>query len=132
MTIIHSDQLIKGYPPFHKVYNTQHKLSFTSTFTRHVNAANLDNIDALTLMKIHSLSSHDKTIWNSVYNDEYDGLCDLSAWTSISEYEYKRLRPTLGSSLPTMAISTIKYDENGSPQRAEWYIVTLGHIDPHA
>ena len=30
-----------------------------------------------------------------------------------------------------MAISTIKYDENGALKRAKWRIVTLGNLDPH-
>ena len=33
--------------------------------------------------------------------------------------------------MPTIAISTITYDENGTPP-AKWRIVTLGNLDPHA
>eukprot|EP00957_Ditylum_brightwellii_P028868 2180955-Ditylum_brightwellii.AAC.1 len=30
-----------------------------------------------------------------------------------------------------MAISTIKYDQDGSPKRVKWRIVALGNLDPH-
>ena len=33
--------------------------------------------------------------------------------------------------MPTMAISTIKYDGNGNPDRAKYRIVALGNLDPH-
>ena len=45
--------------------------------------------------------------------------------------EYNRIHPTVGAALPTMAISTTKYDENGNPSRAKWQIVALGNLDPH-
>ena len=37
----------------------------------------------------------------------------------------------LGPTLPTMAISTIKRDENGIPTRAKYRICVLGNLDPH-
>eukprot|EP00957_Ditylum_brightwellii_P102820 7835578-Ditylum_brightwellii.AAC.1 len=30
-----------------------------------------------------------------------------------------------------MAISTIKYDQDGKPKRVKWLIVALGNLDPH-
>jgi hypothetical protein len=33
--------------------------------------------------------------------------------------------------LPTMAIATIKYDENNKPKRAKYRIVVLGNLDYH-
>ena len=46
--------------------------------------------------------------------------------------EYDRFRPTVGSALPTMAISTIKYIEDGKLTHAKWRIVALGNLDPHS
>jgi hypothetical protein len=34
--------------------------------------------------------------------------------------------------MPTMAISTIKYDGDGNPSRAKYRIVALGNLDPHS
>ena len=33
--------------------------------------------------------------------------------------------------MPTMAISLIKYDQNGKPDRAKYRIVALGNLDPN-
>ena len=41
------------------------------------------------------------------------------------------MKHKVGKALPTMAISTIKYDENGKPKRAKYRIVALGNLDPH-
>eukprot|EP00957_Ditylum_brightwellii_P203266 15333936-Ditylum_brightwellii.AAC.1 len=30
-----------------------------------------------------------------------------------------------------MAISTIKYDQDGKPKQVKWCIVALGNLDPH-
>ena len=49
----------------------------------------------------------------------------------ISEDEYKALRPAVGNALPTMAISKVKTDENGKPNRAKYCIVVLSNLDPH-
>ena len=78
-----------------------------------------------------SLENADKKIWAKAYDEEFDGLADLPAWTVISEAQYRKLRPTVGNALPTMAISTVKYNENGLPKRAKWRIVALGNLDPH-
>ena len=36
-----------------------------------------------------------------------------------------------GRLMPTVAISTIKFDGDGKPDRAKYRIVVLGHLDPH-
>ena len=35
----------------------------------------------------------------------------------------------VGNALPTMAIATTKYDENGTPKQTKWRIVALGNFD---
>ena len=73
----------------------------------------------------------DREIWQAPYKEEYDGLKDLPAWIEISETDYKNMKSTYKNILPTMAISTIKYDEHGQPKRAKYRIVALGNLDPH-
>ena len=41
------------------------------------------------------------------------------------------MRHLIGAALPTMALSTIKKDENGQPKRCKYRIVVLGHLDNH-
>ena len=129
---IKSGQLTQGHPPFHTIFNLIRQQKFEQSVARHVSAANLQHMDAPTLMKMSSLQNHDKDIWKEAYDEEYYGLYNLPAWTSISESEYQKIRHIVGSALPTMALSTIKYDENGKPKRAKWRIVALGNLDPHA
>jgi hypothetical protein len=55
------------------------------------------------------LSSGDKIIWDTAYDEEYDSLNSLLTWDVISESQFKHL--TQGANaLPSMAIATIKYD----------------------
>ena len=56
---------------------------------------------------------------------------NLDTWEVITEDEYKALLPLCGKALPTMAISTIKKDGDGNPDRAKYRIVALGNLDPH-
>ena len=55
--------------------------------------------------------------------------------TKVQEYtlkkEYQALHPIVGKTIPTMAISTIKQDENRAPSRAKYRIVVLGYFDQH-
>ena len=46
-----------------------------------------------------------------------------------TEEEYQTLCPLHGNALPSMAIATIKRDENGKPKRAKYRIVALGNLD---
>ena len=60
------------------------------------------------------------------------GLHEVTeTWEYITENEYKALRPIVGNALPTMAISKVKTDEDGKPERAKYCIVVLGNLDPH-
>ena len=75
-----------------------------------MSAANLQKIDAPTLLQMHTLSPSNQRTWKGGYDEEYYGLKNLPAWITISQAEYDRIRPIVGTALPTMAISTIKYD----------------------
>ena len=61
-------------------------------------------------------------------NDYYE-LTTLPSWITISEEDYKPMKHKVGHPLPTMAISTIKYDKDGNPKRAKYRIAVLGHLD---
>ena len=49
----------------------------------------------------------------------------------ISDEQYKALKPKVDKALPTMAISAIKFDEDGNTKRAKYCIVVLGTLDPN-
>ena len=68
---------------------------------------------------------------DKAYAEEYNGLINLDVFDFITEKEYNNLKHVLGQTLPSMAISTIKHDENGHPIRAKYRIVALGNLDHH-
>jgi len=72
----------------------------------------------------------DKSVWDAAYNEEYDGLVSLPTWEVISEDRYRELSKGKHA-LPTMAIATIKYDQNNKPKRAKYRLVVLGNLDYH-
>ena len=66
---------------------------------------------------MNCISPSDKLIRNKGYNEEYCGLEELPAWSTISEVEYQHICHVVDNALPTMALSIIKYDENGKLSR---------------
>jgi hypothetical protein len=88
-------------------------------------------MEAPTLLKHHKLHPDDKKTWDEAYCQEYQGLVDIDTWEMISEEDYQNMKHIVGTLLPTMAISTIKYDGNGKPVRAKYRIVALGNLAPH-
>ena len=96
-----------------------------------ISAKDLENLTEPLLSEHNKLSPNDKIIWDAAYGEEIEGLINLPCWRTITESEYHKLRPMIGNAIPTMAISTIKYDENGLPKRAKYRIVALGNLDPH-
>ena len=87
----------------------------------HVHASSLDSTVPPPSQCHHSkLSQNDKIIWDRAYLHEYLGLSeDTQTWKYVTEKEYQVLRPLVGNALPSMAVSTIKYDEQGNPKRAK-------------
>jgi hypothetical protein len=65
------------------------------------------------------MSSTDKSIWDQAYDEEYDGLTSIPTWDIISENQFKILSKGV-KPLPSMAIATIKYDENNKLKRAKY------------
>ena len=71
-------------------------------------------------------------MWDKAYFEEYLGLNDTTkTWEYILEKQYQAFHPIVGNALPTMDISTIKWDEHGAPCRAKYHIVVLGNLDQH-
>ena len=132
-SMIEKFQLYEGHKRFDKIREDHDKIKFHQSVARHVSAAGLDNMSPPTLSKHSQMTDNDKTIWDAAYREEYTGLHEQQqAWSYITEAEYKILCKTFDPSiLPTMAISTIKYDEHGKPKRAKYRIVALGNLDPH-
>eukprot|EP00957_Ditylum_brightwellii_P158474 12062567-Ditylum_brightwellii.AAC.1 len=77
------------------------------------------------------LCNYDQSLWKSAYDKEYYGLQDLPAWSVINETIYQKSKSIVGAALHSMAISTIKHDQDGHPKRFKWWIVALGNLDPH-
>jgi hypothetical protein len=98
---------------------------------RRVSAAGLDSLIEPKLHQHKSLSENDKIIWDKSYLEEYLGLHETTnTWEYITDEQYQLLRPIIGNALPSMAISKIKPDEKGNPDRAKYRIVVLGNLDP--
>ena len=101
-------------------------------FANRVSAKNLTSLHEPKLHEHSKLSTTDKAIWDQSYLEEYMGLHqDTQTWEYITEAEYQDLKKVIGRVLPTMALSKIKKDENGNPDRAKYRIVVLGNLDPH-
>ena len=86
---------------------------------------------APSLLRHYQLHPQDRKTWDDAYNEEYDGLEKLETWEVITEADYLRMQHQTGTALPTMALSTIKKDENGQPKRCKYQIVVLGNLDNH-
>ena len=96
---------------------------------RHVSAANLRSLDPPTLINHNKLHPADRKIWDQAYEEEYEGLQQLPTWVSLDQHEFDKITHTVSGILPTMAISTIKYNADGHPTRAKYCIVALGNMD---
>lgn len=107
--MIKSSQITKGHLPFYCIFNVRQQSRFEHIVAKHISAASLKHVDVLTLLNMQRINDNAKKIWKDNYEVQY-GLNDLPAWTTISEVEYQIIRHIIGHVLPTMAISTVKYD----------------------
>ena len=135
--MIHNKKLFEGWAHrFSKITQERRQVAMANVVAhnihaKHISAQNLSSLDAPTLTQHIKMKPGDKEIWDAAYAEEYNGLTNLPAWETISEAEYKKIKHLTGDLLPTMAISTVKVDENGKPKRAKYRIVALGNLDPH-
>jgi len=130
-TLISTFQLFPGHQPFKRVHQARASYQLGRIVARHVSATSLTTNKAPTLLQHAKMNPNDKQVWDSAYAEEYLGLKNLPAWITITESEYQQNKYKYGTLLPTMAISTIKYNEVGLPKRAKYRIVALGNLDPH-
>jgi hypothetical protein len=129
--LLDTGQLFKGHAKFKNVYDARNQLSLRDCILRHVSAHGLKSLLAPLSLKHHAkLNSDDKLIWDAAYDEEYDGLVSIPTWDIITEEQFRRLSKGKRA-LPTMAIATIKYDENNRPKRAKYRLVVLGNLDYH-
>jgi len=128
-SLLDSGQLFQGHKEFHKVYQARNQSQLQDCILRHVSAHGLRSLIAPSLLcQITKMHCNDQVIWNEAYNEEYDDLVSIPTWGVLSESQFKLLSKG-AKPLPSMAISTIKYDENNRPNRAKYRIVVLGNLD---
>jgi hypothetical protein len=101
---------------------------------RHVSATGLKNphnapasVDAAV-----NPDNPDHLIWTASYDEEYEGLDEQNTFEIIDERQYKQILSKHGKAaeaIPSMAIFTVKPDEDGNPVRAKSRIVVLGNLE---
>ena len=129
--LLDSGQLFRGHAKFHRVYQTRNQLQLHTCVLRHVSAHGLTQLVAPTSLKhLNKLPDSDQIVWNSAYDEEFDGLSSIPTWEVITEEQFRKLNKSV-KPLPSMAIATIKYDEHNRPKRAKYRIVILGNQDYH-
>ena len=128
---IMNGSLYKGHVSIQQVLLNKSSKTLSKIIANHVSAKGLESHDVPTLLSHKNMSPNDRKIWDAAYAEEYFGLHDLPAWTTLTEAEYQQNKTEYKTILPTMAISTIKHDEFGRPKRAKYRIVALGNLDPH-
>jgi hypothetical protein len=136
-SMVHNKKLFNGWKTKSFVINARQTRATSNVIShlikcRKVTAANLHSMHAPTLLSHSKLHPNDKVTWDAAYLSEYNGLVNIDTWETITESEYQSMKHLYKGILPTMAISTIKYDGNGKPNRAKYRIVALGNLDPHS
>jgi hypothetical protein len=130
-TLLENANLFRGYAKFKRVYQARSQVQLKTCVLRHVSAHGLTSLLAPSSLKqLSKLNSHDQSIWQAAYDEEYDGLSSLPTWEVLTEDQFKQMSKGL-KPLPTTAIATIKYDEHNRPKRAKYRLVVLGNHDPH-
>jgi len=110
--LLDSGQLFRGHAKFHRVYQTRNQLQLRTCVLRHVSAYGLTQLVAPTSLKhLNKLPDSDQIVWNSAYDEEFDGLSSIPTWEVITEEQFRKLNKSV-KPLPSMAIATIKYDEH--------------------
>ncbi len=90
--LMDTGQLFKGHAKSPNVYTTRSQISLKDSVLRHVSAHGLHSIIAPLSLKHHTkMCESDKAIWDSAYDEEYDGLMSLPSWEVVSEQEYLSL-----------------------------------------
>jgi len=133
--LLDTGQLFRGHTKFKNVYNARNQVVLQDCVLRHILAYGFKSLIPPTSPKQHTkLDPNDKAVWDSTYDEEYDGLSSLPTWEVVSEGTYRKMSKG-AKALPTMALATIKYDSENRPKRAKYRIVyrivVLGNLDYH-
>ena len=129
--MVTNKKLFRGWKTIKSVLAARQLRATSNLIARQVSASTLHVLESPTLLHHDKLDLYDKELRDAAYREEYNGLCNFPTWEVISEQDYCRIRHVVGKPLPTMAISTIKKDENGKPKRCKYRIVVLGNLDNH-
>jgi len=89
--LITTHQIFKGHPHFSRIHQMKNNYLLTSAIAKHVSAANLTSHDVPTLIQHKLLCPEDKQIWDNAYSEEYFGLQNLPAWTTITQAQFNAL-----------------------------------------
>jgi len=121
-TLLDSAQLFRGHSKLQCVYQAWNQVQLCTSVLRHVSAHGLTSLIAPTSFKNHlHLNDTAKKIWNDAYDEEYDGLTLLPTWEVITEDQFYQLSKGM-KPLPSMAIATIKYNENNCTKCAKYHL----------
>ena len=131
-SMITNHKLFKGWKNLRMATTARFLRGLSNFVARYVSAKNLSIFEAPTLSRHSFLPEPDRGLWDAANAEEYYGLLKLGTWEILSEEAYRDLQTTSRTNtLPSMAISTIKKDGNGKPQRCKYRIVALGNLDQH-
>ena len=62
--------------------------------------------------------------------EQITSLSNRRTWETTSESEFQKIRHKVKAIFPSMAISTIKFDETFAPKRAKYRLLPLGNLNP--
>ena len=138
LSMFHNKRLFKGWVNTRQATIARHVQLTSNIISHHIHARKVSARDLVSMEAPTSLLKHaklhptDRTTWDLSYKEEYEGLQSLDTWEVITEDQYQHLKKhNKATILPTMAISVIKKDGNGNPDRAKYRIVVLGNFDPN-
>ena len=122
--------LFQGHKRFKDILHLCSIIQLKSAVANHVSASGLSTLVPPSTVDSHSsMPPSDRSIWDAAYSEEIKGLQARKTWDTVSESDFQAIRHKVKALLPSMAISTIKYDEDGYPKRAKYRIVALGNLD---
>lgn len=131
-SLIKNKKLFKGWRNLRLTSIARLIKGISNMYCQHILAKDLTILKAPSLLKHNQLPEPDRTLWDKSYAEEYHGLKKLGTWKEVTDKEYESLKSVIKAKfLPTMAISTIKYDGDVNPNRCKYHIVALGNLDPH-
>ena len=136
-SMVNNKKLFNGWKSKNHVLTARFSLITSNVLSKliingKVGAKQLSTMETPTLLQHHKLNQTDKNIWDAAYLAEYRGLQNIDTWEVIDESQYQQIKHLCKGILPTIAITTIKTNKDGNPERAKYRICALGNLDPHS